>query len=71
MKITTSKKNGKMINRMITRVAALRLGAPFSFVALTTEMATAPGQLTLESMHSILNQIPNPESKNRYQHSKI
>ncbi len=48
---------------MITRVAALRLGAPFSFAALTPEMATAPGQLTLENMNSILNHIPNPESK--------
>jgi len=38
---------------MITRVAALELGAAFTFVALSAESATAPGQLTLEEMRSI------------------
>ncbi|GBG33965.1 Pentafunctional AROM polypeptide [Hondaea fermentalgiana] len=37
----------------ITRMAALQLGAPFTFVALSPETATAPGQLTLDQMRQI------------------
>ena len=41
----------------ITRVAALFLGAPFSFAAWDERTATAPGQLTRDRMRAVLAQI--------------
>mmetsp|Transcript_16263 Transcript_16263/g.18386 ORF Transcript_16263/g.18386 Transcript_16263/m.18386 type:complete len:228 (-) Transcript_16263:345-1028(-) len=39
---------------MITRLAAIKLGSPFTFVAESESKLTAPGQLTKTAMESIL-----------------
>lgn len=39
----------------ITRIAALELGAPFTFVSMDAQNETAPGQLHEEQMRLILN----------------
>ncbi|MDA3890731.1 MAG: type I 3-dehydroquinate dehydratase [Salinivirgaceae bacterium] len=44
---------GKLGN--ISRVAALKLGAPFTFVSCDSEEVTAPGQITESEMNTILN----------------
>jgi len=44
---------GKLGN--ITRIAALKMGAPFTFVSCDTEEETAPGQISESEMKSILN----------------
>lgn len=41
----------------ITRVAALKLGAPFTFVSKSEAEATAPGQLSLDQMRSVLGSL--------------
>ncbi len=41
----------------ITRLAALDLGAEFTFAALSAKDATAPGQLTYDQINSLFNQI--------------
>ncbi|MGE4289357.1 MAG: type I 3-dehydroquinate dehydratase [Salinivirgaceae bacterium] len=41
----------------ITRVAALELGAPFTFVSMDDNSKTAPGQLSEEQMRNILNSL--------------
>ena len=41
----------------ITRVAATKLGAPFTFVALSAAAATAPGQLDLQQMKTIMQNM--------------
>jgi 3-dehydroquinate dehydratase I len=41
----------------ITRVAALKLGAPFTFVSASDTQSTAPGQLTETVMENILNYL--------------
>ena len=42
----------------ITRLASLRLGAPFSFVALAEASRTAPGQLLFSEATSVLASFP-------------
>lgn len=39
----------------ITRIAATKMGAPFTFVSVDTENSTAPGQLHEEQMRNILD----------------
>jgi len=39
----------------ITRVAALKMGAPFTFVSCDGELETAPGQYTESKMKEVLN----------------
>jgi 3-dehydroquinate dehydratase type I len=39
----------------ITRIAALELGAPFTFVSMDAQHQTAPGQLHEEQLRNILN----------------
>mmetsp|Transcript_4795 Transcript_4795/g.5919 ORF Transcript_4795/g.5919 Transcript_4795/m.5919 type:complete len:235 (+) Transcript_4795:174-878(+) len=46
----------------ITRVAATKLGSPFTFVAASKETLTAPGQLTLDDMKSIMETIDSSEN---------
>lgn len=41
----------------VTRVAALKMGAPFTFVSRTSEEATAPGQLTNDELNEILKYL--------------
>lgn len=41
----------------ITRVAALKMGAPFTFVSCDSENTTAPGQISESSMKTILNNL--------------
>lgn len=46
----------------VTRIAALDLGSPFTFVALSPETATAPGQLTLQQMRDIRSSAAGPQT---------
>jgi 3-dehydroquinate dehydratase type I len=41
----------------ITRVAALKMGAPFTFVSCDSEDTTAPGQISESCMKTILNNL--------------
>lgn len=41
----------------ITRVAATKLGASFTFVSMSAEAATAPGQLSLQQMKTIMQNM--------------
>lgn len=41
----------------VTRVAAPFLGAPFTFVSLSADKATAPGQISLDAMRTILDRM--------------
>ena len=40
-----------------TRVKALKLGSPFTFVAYDENSVTAPGQLTLKQMRNKINKL--------------
>ncbi len=44
----------------MSRIACLALGAPFTYVALSREEATAPGQLDLDTVRSIVS-VAEPE----------
>lgn len=44
----------------ISRLATLKLGGFMTYAALNREQATAPGQLTVETLHQMLHLLKNP-----------
>jgi len=51
---------------MITRVASLLLGAPFSFASIGTGKETASGQIEFEDMKKIMNKLQNTDTKTKH-----
>ena len=48
---------------MITRVASLLLGAPFSFASIGSGKETASGQIEFEDMKKIMNKLQSKDNK--------